>query len=159
MNCSGFDCGEPSLNSFLKKHALNNDRAGLGRTFVATKPDDAIVAGYSTISAGSVTFDVVPEHLAKRLPKYPIPTVHIGRLSVDLHSQGKGLGEALLIDALRKAATVAQGVGVYVVDVIALNDRAKSFYLKYGFTEMLDERRHLFLPIESARRVAALLEE
>src|ERR1035437_6542117 len=101
---ASFDCGESSLNSFLQRHALNNDRAGLGRTFVAIQPGQSRIAGYFTISTGSVRFDAIPEHARKRLPKYPIPTVHIGRLAVGLQSQGQGLGEALLVEALRKAA-------------------------------------------------------
>ncbi|MGD0463431.1 MAG: GNAT family N-acetyltransferase [Tepidisphaeraceae bacterium] len=111
------------------------------------------------MSTGSVRFDVIPDHAKKRLPKYPIPTVHIGRLAVDVKFQGKGLGETLLVEALRKAATASSSVGVYAVDVIALHDRARSFYLKYGFVEMLDQPLHLFLPIAAARAAAKMIDE
>jgi GNAT superfamily N-acetyltransferase len=151
------DCGEPSLNSFLQKHALNNDRAGLGRTFVAVDPGQKGVLGYFTISTGSVTFDAVPDHVRKRLPRYPIPTIHIGRLAVDARCQGKGLGETLLVESLGKAATAASSVGVYAVDVFALHDKAKRFYLKYGFIEMLDQPLHLFMPIATVWRVAKIV--
>lgn len=154
---TAFDCGEASLNLFLQKHALNNDRAGLGRTFVATEPGRTQVAGYFTVSTGSVRFDTIPDHTAKRLPKYPIPTVHIGRLAVDGGFQGRGLGEALLVEAIRKAATAAASVGVYAIDVFALHDRAKSFYLKYGFVEMLEAPLHLFLSIHTARAMVAII--
>jgi len=153
---STFDSGEPSLNLFLQKHALNNFRAGLGRTFLALEKGNPPVAGYFTISTGSVRFDTVPDYGRKRLPRYPIPTVHLGRLAVDLHFQGRGLGETLLIEALRKAALASTSVGVYAVDVIALNNRAKGFYLKYGFVEMLDASMHLMLPIATARAVAKI---
>ena len=159
IDVSGFDCGEASLNLFLQRHALNNDRAGLGRTFIAIEEGQTRVAGYFTVSSGSVRFDAVPDHAKKRLPKYPIPTVHLGRLAVDVRFQGKGLGETLLVEALRKAAAASGSVGVYAVDVIALNDRAKSFYLKYGFVEMLDQPVHLFLPIAAARAVARIIDE
>jgi ribosomal protein S18 acetylase RimI-like enzyme len=153
---AGFDCREPTLNSFLQKHALNNDRAGLGRTFVAVDKGESHtrVLGYFTVSTGSVTFDQVPDHARKRLPKYPIPTVHIGRLAVDVTCQGKGLGETLLVEALCKASLASESVGVYAVDVFALHDRAKRFYLKYGFIDMLDQPLHLFLSIATARRLA-----
>ena len=157
VEIAGFDCGEKSLNQFLQKHALNNDRAGLGRTFVAVEQGQTRVVGYFTISTGSVKFDTVPGHLEKRLPKYPIPTVHLGRLAVVLSCQGRGLGETLLVDALRRAATASEGVGVYAVDVIALHEKAKTFYLKYGFVEMLDAPLHLFLPIETACLVAGII--
>jgi GNAT superfamily N-acetyltransferase len=154
-----FGCGENSLDHFLRKYALGNDRAGLGRTFVALAPGEAGVVGFYTISTGSVRFDMVPAHLEKRLPNYPIPTVHIGRLAVDQRHQGCGLGKVLLIDALRKAAAASTVVGVYGVDVMALHERAKQFYLKYGFETMLDSPLHLFLPIETARRVSGITDE
>ena len=154
---AGFDSGEPSLNSFLQKHALNNDRAGLGRTFVAVDTGQRQVLGYFTISTGSVTFDTIPDHARKRLPRYPIPTIHIGRLAVDAKCQGKKLGETLLVESLCKAAIASNSVAVYAVDVFALHDKAKSFYLKYGFVEMLDQPLHLFLPIATARLVAKIV--
>ena len=156
---AAFDCGEASLNVFLQKHALGNDRAGLGRTFVATEPDMTQVAGYFTVSMGSVRFDAIPDHANKRLPRYPIPTVHIGRLAVDRRWQGRGLGEALLVEAIRKAAAASTSVGVYAIDVFALHSRAKSFYLKYGFVEMLDTPLHLFLGIGTARMLVAMIEQ
>jgi ribosomal protein S18 acetylase RimI-like enzyme len=156
VDLAAFDCGERSLNSFLQKHAFGNDQAGLGRTFVAVEQGGAIAVGYFTVSTGSIKFDTVPDHAAKRLPKYPIPTVHIGRLAVDVRHQGRGLGETLLVDALRRSATAARSVGVYGVDVIALHAKARAFYLKYGFVEMLDAPLHLFLPIETGRLVAGI---
>ena len=154
---AAFNCGEASLNSFLQKHALSNDRAGLGRTFVATDPGQTRVLAYFTISTGSVKFDAIPDHAQKRLPKYPIPTVHIGRLAVDVAAQGKGLGETLLVEAIRKAATASSSIGVYAIDVFALNDQAKRFYLKYGFVAMLDQPLHLFLSIQTARKLAEMM--
>lgn len=159
LDISGFDCGEASLNSFLQRHALGNDKAGLGRTFIAVEVGQVQIAGYFTMSTGSVRFDVIPDHARKRLPKYPIPTVHIGRLAVDVKFQGRGLGETLLVEALRKAVAASGSVGVYAVDVIALHDRAKSFSLKYGFVEMLDQPLHLFLPIAAARAAAAIIDD
>lgn len=154
---SEFDCGEPAMNAFLSRHALGNDRAGLGRTFVATESGlNRRVAGYFTISTGSVTFNTIPDHARKRLPRYPIPTVHLGRMAVDVRFQGRKLGEVLLVESLIKAAIASTSVGVYAVDLIALNDRAKGFYLKYGFVAMLDSPMHLFLPIETARALAKL---
>ncbi|MCL2640819.1 MAG: GNAT family N-acetyltransferase [Phycisphaerales bacterium] len=155
---SSFDCGEASLNSFLQRHALRNDRSGLGRTFVAVLPHDLRVQGYFTISTGSIQFDTIPDHTRKQLPKYPIPTAHLGRLAVDLQAQGQGLGEALLIEALRKIATASTFVGVYAIDVFALHDRAAKFYLKFGFTPMLDNPHHLLLPIQTAILLAASME-
>jgi len=148
-----FDCGEPSLNVFFHRYARINDTLGIGRTYVALEAQSGRVAGYFTISMGAVKSDALPEAARKRLPRYPIPTAHIGRLAVDAGFQGRGLGKLLLVEALSKALAASESVGVYAVDVVALHDRAKAFYLKYGFLEMLDEPLHLFMPLGTIRRV------
>jgi len=156
---SEFDCGEQSLNLWLNRFASSNTKVGLSRTFVALEPGLSKVRGYFAISTSSVKFDTIPDHIQKRLPKYPIPTVHIGRLAVDKNQQKRGLGEILLIEALRRAGHASLNVGVYAVDVIASNDSARSFYLKYGFKPLLDNQLHLFLPIETARILASIVDQ
>ncbi len=146
-----FDCGEVSLNDFLKQFALKNDSNDIGRTFVAVEPASTQVLGYYTMSAGAVRFDNFPKEI--KLPKYPIGTVHIGRLATDKSVQGQGLGEALLFDALRKAEEAAKDLGIKAVELWALNDNAKSFYLKYGFQELTDDKHHLYLSIETIRQL------
>ncbi|HXG65015.1 MAG TPA: GNAT family N-acetyltransferase [Blastocatellia bacterium] len=146
---NSFDCGEPSLNTYLRQYARQNDERGLGRTYVAVEPGETRVEGYYTLSTGAVTFEQVPE----KLPRYPIPVVHMGRLAVDLRAQGKGLGELLLIDALKRAAQAAEQLGIYAVEVRALNERARDFYLKYGFTPLLDDELHLYLPMKVIRKL------
>jgi GNAT superfamily N-acetyltransferase len=146
---SSFDCGEPSLNTYLRQYARQNDEKGLGRTYVAVEPGQTRVEGYYTISTGAVTFEQVPE----KLPRYPIPVVHLGRLAVDLSAQGKGLGELLLIDALKRATLAAEQLGIYAVEVRALNDSAQRFYLKYGFTPLLDDELHLYLSMKTIRKL------
>ncbi len=143
-----FDCGEQSLNEFLKKYARQNNEIGFGRTFVATLPDKTDVLGFYTISSGSITFEIVPE----KLPRYPIPTVHLGRLATDVNLRGQGLGELLLIDALERTVLVAAELGVYAIELYALTDNAKRFYLKYGFVALTDDEKHLYLPIETLKK-------
>jgi ribosomal protein S18 acetylase RimI-like enzyme len=152
-----FDCGEQKLDEWLRRFALANTRSGLSRTFVAVRPGDRIVCGYFALSTGSVIFNSIPDHVRLRLPKYPIPTVHLGRLAVDRASQGQKLGETLLVEALARAGVASVSVGVYAVDVIALTPRAKAFYEKYGFKPLLDDTLHLYLPIETARQVAGIV--
>lgn len=143
-----FDCGEASLNEFLKKYARQNSAKNFGRTFVAVLPEETKVLGYYTLASGSVAFEVVPE----KLPRYPIPTAHLGRLATDLKMRGQGLGELLLVDALRRAVRVAAEIGIYAVELYALTENAKRFYLKYGFVELKDDDKHLYLPIETLRK-------
>jgi GNAT superfamily N-acetyltransferase len=144
-----FDCEENSLNEFLKKYARQNDEKGLGRTFVAVKPGDPAIIGYYTIASGAVSFDTVPE----KLPRYPIPVAHLGRLAVDKQAKGQGVGAFLLIDALRRITQVADQMGIYAVEVYALNESAKQFYLKYGFTPLEDDPLHLYLPMKKIRKL------
>ena len=148
-NTKQFDCGEAGLNGFLTRFALKNDINGIGRTFVAVRPNESKVLGYYTISSGSVKFDQLPSEL--KLPKYPIPTAHIGKLATDLTVQGQGLGEALLFDALEKAESASQDIGIRVVELVALNEKAKSFYVRYGFQELIDQPMRLYLKIETVR--------
>lgn len=140
-----FDCGEVSLNDFLRKYARQNAERGLGRTFVAVLPGEKQALGYYTLSSGSIAFDAVPE----KLPRYPIPVAHLGRLAVDSSMRGQGLGELLLIDALERTVIIASEFGIYAVELFALTERAKQFYLKYGFVSLKDDDKHLYLPVKT----------
>lgn len=144
-----FDCGEDSLNDFLKRFARQNNEKGLGRSYVAVKPGEPRIYGYYTISSGAVRFDAIPENL----PRYPVPVVHLGRLAVDVSAKGQRLGKALLADALRRAVSLADQLGIYAVEVYALNESAREFYLKFGFAELSDDRQHLYLTIKKIRKL------
>ena len=148
-NREAFDCGEESLNDFLKRFARQNNEKGLGRTFVAVKSDEPRIYGYYTISSGALSFDTIPE----KLPRYPIPVVHLGRLAVAETAKGQRLGKALLADALKRAVSIADQLGIYAVEVYALTESAREFYLKFGFTELLDDRLHLYLTIKNIRKL------
>lgn len=148
-NREAFDCGEESLNDFLRRFARQNDEKGLGRSFVAVKSGEPTIYGYYTIASGALSFEMIPE----KLPRYPIPVVLLGRLAVDEAAKGQRLGKALLADALNRAVTIADQLGIYAVEVFALNKSAREFYLKFGFTELLDDRQHLYLTIKKIRKL------
>jgi GNAT superfamily N-acetyltransferase len=137
------------LNDFLRRFARQNDERGLGRSFVAVTPDDVRICGYYTLASGAVTFDTMPE----KLPRYPVPVAHLGRLAVDRTAQGRGLGAFLLVDALKRVLKTADQIGLYAVEVYALNAQAKAFYLKYGFQPLLDDPFHLYLSIKTLRKL------
>jgi len=80
-----------------------------------------------------------------------VPAVLVGRLAVDRTAQGQGLGSLLLIDAFRRAQFISTQVGVRAVEVHAIDDTARRFYSKFGFTSLLDDRNHLFLSMEAIR--------
>jgi len=149
-NRDEFDSEESSLNDFLKYYARQNDSKGLGKTFVAVLPEQTRVFGYYTISSSSLAFDNLPE----KLPRYPVPVVHLGRLAVDRTAKGEGLGAFLLLDAFRRSLKVADELGIYAVEVRALSESAKNFYLKFGFVELNDDKFHLYLTIKKIRKLA-----
>ena len=149
----GFDCGKETLDVFLRTGARQNASKDVSRTYVAVPDGSADVAGYYTLSSGSVAFAAVPADLARRLPRYPLPTAHLGRLAVDRRFQGQGLGGILLADALKRVAALADQIGIHAVTVHAMDDQAKSFYEACGFGPFLDDPAHLFLPMATIRRL------
>src|SRR3954453_777106 len=99
---SQFDCGEPSLNDFLKQYARQNEEKGVSRTFVLGREGEQRVLGYYTLAGGQFERDNLPPKAGKKLPKYPVPVVVLGRLAVDRSVQGEKLGRVLLKDALHR---------------------------------------------------------
>ena len=146
-----FDCGEPALNSFLQRHARQNQAKNVSRTYVAVRPGERRVVGYYTLAGGSIEFERLPEVLQKRLPHYAVPVILLARLAVDRSAQGEGLGELLLFSALRVAVYTAESVGVFAVEVVAKNERAKRFYLRYGFESLPGNDLNLYLTLATAR--------
>lgn len=126
-----FTCGEPTLDEWLKHRALANQTSGASRTFVVTDQDERVV-GYYALAAGAVAHHVATGRVRRNMPD-PIPVLVLGRLAVDQRAQGSKLGAALLQDAVKRAAGVAQNVGVRALLVHALHDRAQRFYQYYGF--------------------------
>ena len=94
-------------------------------------------------------FPGCPAALARRLPHYPVPAAVIGRLAVDLRSQGSGLGEVLLLDAIRRVVRAGDTIGVYAVVVDALHDRAGAFHARYGFAPFPSQPLRLYLPLRT----------
>ena len=140
-----FSCGQEPLDVFIKTQAGQYEKRRLGRTYVALRPDESQVVGYYTLAASAIAFEHVPNK--QKLPKHPVPVALLGRLAVDETVQGQGLGERLLVDALRRCLDLSLSMGLHAVEVHALNDQARAFYLRYGFVELTDDARHLYLPM------------
>lgn len=152
---SAFECGRPALDDFIRARVSQYEKRRLGKTFVAVPPGEKRVIGYYTLAAGAVAFEHLPGDSARKLPKHPVPVVLLARLAVDRSAQGRGLGEALLMDALQRSLDLSGGLGVHAVEVDALDDAAAAFYRKYGFTPLLDDPLHLYLPIATVEDLLA----
>jgi GNAT superfamily N-acetyltransferase len=148
-----FDCGEPGLNDFLRRYARQNEGTGISRTYVLLEEGSPIVAGYYTLCSGSLSFATLPDERSRKIPRYPVPTAHIGRLAVDHVRQGQGLGAMLLADALKRSRQVSRQIGLYAVTVDALHEKARSFYEAFGFIALKDDAFHLFLPLATLDRL------
>ena len=148
-----FSSGNAALDDFLRHYARQYEKRSLGQTYVATTSGrEEQVLGYYTLAAGSVPFRDLPNSLAKRLPKHPVPVILLGRLAVDRSAQGRGLGRMLMVDALNRARALSRQLGVHAVEVVAIDEAARTFYLKYGFEPLLDDPLHLFLPISTIEK-------
>lgn len=143
---SPFDCGNPVLNDYFRFYAFKNDQLSIGKTFVALDETGA-VAGYMTLSNAQIDVNVLPETIRLKLPRYPIPAFRIGKLAIDLRFQGAGVGAWLLRIALEKALSISAAVGLYAVIVDAIDEKAKTFYMKYGFISFQEDPLKLFLPL------------
>lgn len=148
-----FDCGNPQLNHWLAQLAGQFERRDLSRTWVATRPGESVVLGYYALSTHRVVFTDLDQDQAQGLPQIDLPVILIGRLAVDRSVQGEGLGAHLLVDALRRILQVSDEVGVRAVEVDAIDEAAVRFYRKFGFRPLLDDSRHLFMPLHEIRKL------
>jgi GNAT superfamily N-acetyltransferase len=150
---SQFDCGNAVLTEWLQKRASQWDRKDLSRTYVAVKGNSSQVLGYYSLSSHAVEYESLDQEQTRGLPRIDVPVVLLGRLAVDRSQQGCGLGRFLLLNALSRIVNLADAVGIRAIEVDAIDDSAKRFYLKYGFSQLADDDRHLFLSIGAIKQL------
>jgi len=144
---SAFDCGVPALNLYLRNYALQNQKRGIVRNYVTTHADDKVVVAYYSLVFGSIDQKLLPAKLVKGLGKYDIPVMLLARLAVDHREHGKGLGKALLKDAVLRTMQAAEIAGLKILLVHAKDEAAADFYQKHGFVSVLGDPLKLFLPV------------
>jgi predicted GNAT family N-acyltransferase len=143
-----FDCGVEALDRYIREQAGQDAKKKIAATFILVGDVPTTIAGYFTLSSTSINVGELPEHIAKKLPRYPLmPATLIGRLAVDRKSQGKGYGEILLVDALKRSLISTQQIGSAAVVVDAKNDKAKAFYEHFQFIPLVNYSHRLFLPM------------
>jgi len=148
----GFDCGIPELNLFLLRLADQHQKRNLAQTYVALPAGQKRVEGYYSLSSGAVEFDKLSEDQRRRLPRQlPIPVVLLGRLAVDRSVQGRGLGGDLLMDAMHRSQRLAEEVGIAAMVLNAFDEKARQFYLRFGFVSLSGDHFHLFLSMKEIR--------
>ncbi|MGE0652169.1 MAG: GNAT family N-acetyltransferase, partial [Alphaproteobacteria bacterium] len=128
----GFDCGKEPLDRFLKRFALVNQKAGTAQTYVACSQGGRVL-GYYSLAVGAVEHASAPERVGKGLARHPIPVMLLARLAVESSEQGRGLGQALLKDALLRTAQAADIAGIRALIVHAKDDEARAWYERFDF--------------------------
>lgn len=147
-----FNCGQDDLNKFIKQYASQHQKSGTSKTYV-TVDHEAQVNGFYCLSSASIGFDLADTVLTKRLPRYPLPCVVIGRFAVDQTVQGQGIGKLLLAHALRQVSIVAQIIGVNFVVIHAKDQKAMMFYQRLGFIALTSNPLTLIFPVNEIPQV------
>lgn len=144
-----FDCGVEPLNTYLRQYALLNHQNRASRTYVSMREDR--IVGYYTLASGSVSRDEAPPRVAQGLGKYPVPVTLLARLAVDVSEKGKGLGRALLKDAVLRAYQASDLVGSRAIVTHAKDEAAKAFYRRFQFAPSPLNEFHLYLLMKDVR--------
>lgn len=145
-----FDCGKEPLDRFLKRFALTNQKSGSALTYVVCRGVGRVV-GYYSLCVGAVEHAQAPGRIVKGLPKHPIPVMLLARLAIDRAEQGRGLGKALLKDALLRTMQAAGIAGIRALLVHAKDDEARAWYTAFEFEPSPTDAYHLFLLMKDLR--------
>ena len=146
---TGFDCGEPSLDDWLRRRAFKNQANGSSRTYVVC--DGEVVVGYYCLAAGAIGHSDAPSTVRRNRPD-PVPVLVLGRLAIHKDHHQMGIGTSLLNDAIRRALQAADIAGITALLVHALSDSARRFYRSRGFIESPVKPMTLCLMLESVRK-------
>lgn len=150
---SGFACGNAGLDDYLKRYASQSVRQNLAQVYVA-EGENGQVLGYYTLSAASIRHEEMPEELMRRLPKYPVPAVLIGRMASDQKARNSDLriGSNLLVHALKQALRAADTIGIQCV-IVDSKPEAVDFYRRFGFVSLKQDGLKLYLPITTIKKM------
>ncbi|MFO0729415.1 MAG: GNAT family N-acetyltransferase [Nitrospiraceae bacterium] len=143
---SGFDCGVPELNNYLKHLAEQHRRKGVSTPFVLVDTDAPNeILGYYCLSAAQIDAAALRESDRKKLPRYPVPCFRMGRLAIRKDRHGQGIGKLLLACAVDRCLKARSDVAAYALIVDAKDETARQFYEHYGFVAFSDEPMTLYL--------------
>jgi len=142
---SRYDC----LNNWLKGTALKAE-ARTARTYVVCPSNSKLVLGYYCLAMGSVIRTEAPPKLRRNTPS-AIPVMLLGRLAVDTHFEGQGIGGGMLKDAFQRVVQLSDQAGCRCILVHAIDRNAVSYYARFGFSEFPNGSRTMFLPVENIR--------
>lgn len=152
---AAFNCEHERLNKYLKEQASQEVKKRAAAVYVLT-PDGKKIAGYYTLSQYAIEAGELPEEVVRqlRLPKYErLPATLLGRLARSKEFKGSGMGELLLMGALKRALEHSRNIASLAIVVDAKDDNARAFYRSYGFIELPDHPNRLFLPMQTVEQM------
>lgn len=147
-----FQCGEPALDEWLKRHARAAQASDSARVFVTTLEDGETVVGYYALAAAQVAPQDATARALKGQPRArPVPAILLARLAVDQEHQGAGLGRSLLQDVLLRCVDAAEAIGARVLLVHAKHEEARRWYMQFDFEESPTDPLHLLMLLKDVR--------
>jgi predicted N-acetyltransferase YhbS len=147
----GFDCGRPSLDDWLVRHARQAQASGSAKTYVVT--EGARVVGYYSLTVGQIDTLEAPERVRKGMGAYPLPVVILARMAVARDEQGRGIGGGMLQDAIRRTLAIAEHAGVRALLTHPIDEDTSRFYLRFGFAASPAHDQQLLLLLKDARKL------
>lgn len=145
----GFECGADPLDRYLRQQARQDADKRVAAAFVLVEPPSKSVLGYYTLSASVIHASQLPDEMARKLPRPQLPVTLLGRLAVHRKLKGTGIGEFLLMDALRRSLDAATQIAAMAVLVDAKDEAAEAFYAHFGFTPLQQTPARLYLPMKT----------
>ncbi|MFA7436654.1 GNAT family N-acetyltransferase [Castellaniella sp.] len=147
----GFECGEPSLDDWLVRHARQAQGSGSAKTYVVM--DGARVVGYYSLTVGQIDTLEAPERVRGGMGAYPIPVVILARMAVARDDRGRGIGVSMLQDAIWRTLAIAEQAGVRALLTHPIDEEASRFYLRFGFEASPVRDQQLLLLLKDARKL------
>lgn len=153
-----FECGDEALDLFLRQQARQKQSKNNAVTHVAVnrgeKEVPKIIYGFYTLSCTSLDYHLLPPlHAKKASPKERIPALKLGRLARNRLYTRSGFGEIILRDLFKRAIELSEEIGCYLIDVDVKHPSLKRFYHQYGFTEFKDQSLHMFITLETIKKL------
>jgi GNAT superfamily N-acetyltransferase len=142
-----FSCGVSELDAYLQRQASQDLKRNLAAVFILTA-DGKSVGGFYTLSAHTIQAADLPQDMAKKLPRYPLPVTLLGRMAVAQSLQGQGWGEFLLLHALKRAWIGSSQVASWAV-VVDAKAGAREFHLCHDFTPTPARPDRLVMPMRA----------
>lgn len=145
---AGFDSGKPAIDKWFRERSLQASLSNSAKTFVLIH-DDEVIAFYS-LTVGEIVNAEASARLKAGMSNLSIPVLLLARMAVHKDFHGRGIGKSLLRDAILRTFAISQNAGVRALTTHPVDDGARQFYLKFGFSENPHRPNELYLLLKDA---------